>query len=622
MRLLSRLYLTLGLTLFVVFASALLIVNFERQTEVQLQRLEKASQLHLLLSEMKSLLERFIDQNDPRILDRWRSRQERAEALFEQIDTGYDSNFSRLLFSAFDTAYREIKEFQEFSAANDTAGSRPVISRERFVARWYHLVHIESLRLEQLINAATSNALEEAVQLERRQTVLVIASTATLLLIILLIWTPVLARLRSAFHELKGAADRIDSGDLDARVRVTGNDEIASIGTVMNRIAERFSTLLERERTVVADLERESRKRGAAEAELSRSEERYRRVFRNNPLPMWIYEADSLRFIDVNLRAIADYGYSRDEFLSMRLADITLEKEGTELVNRAGHNEGFTAPGVASVHRTKDGRHLRVESYSENLVLNGQAARIVIALDVGERERYREQIESLNRRLRRLSQKIITSQEEERQHLARELHDDVLQKLAMAKIGLHLQIRDIRDSSSRESLSQTLTDSLDGAISSLRDLSQGLRPPKLDSLGLKASLQDYLTHQAQLANLTLEFDAESFGDALDPTFEISCYRIVQEGMHNIVKHADASHVRFRLWREDQQLKLCLEDDGKGFDHDSTGDSSFDRQRMGLAGMQERAAIIGAHFEILSRRGSGTRLFLQVPADNVMKSGPD
>lgn len=232
-----------------------------------------------------------------------------------------------------------------------------------------------------------------------------------------------------------------------------------------------------------------------------------------------------------------------------------------------------------------------------------------------------QELEALNAALRekeavhrQLLARVITAQEEERMRIARELHDETGQVLASLVIRLEAIERSLpaEASTARRRLASTriLTEQ---TIADIRRLIADLRPGTLDELGLVAAIR--WCAENHLQPLSIDFDLQSDGLAdgrLPEELETVLFRITQEAIGNIARHAGASRVKIHLSRRDGQVHLAIEDDGQGFDPDTVQPARDGTQGLGLAGMRERASLVGGQVRILSRPGHGTRIVVEVP----------
>ncbi|MDJ0918854.1 MAG: sensor histidine kinase [Woeseiaceae bacterium] len=219
----------------------------------------------------------------------------------------------------------------------------------------------------------------------------------------------------------------------------------------------------------------------------------------------------------------------------------------------------------------------------------------------------RQRLYESQERLRNATRRLIDAQETERRGLARELHDDIGQSLTALRINLESNKRNFAQDATSLKVIETSYRLVDEIIASVRELSLTLRPSLLDDLGLIAALREYVGKQLERADVSLDLDVEGSDAAIDSTHSIAAYRIVQEIISNITKHASASHVDMSLFVNTQFFRIGIRDDGVGFDVDL--DKS---EQVGLASMRERATLLGGKVEIDSTPGEGTMVTVQIP----------
>jgi PAS domain S-box-containing protein len=217
-----------------------------------------------------------------------------------------------------------------------------------------------------------------------------------------------------------------------------------------------------------------------------------------------------------------------------------------------------------------------------------------------ERKRVTAELEQKREQLQALSRKLIEAQEAERRAVARELHDDLGQVLTAIKLNLGRHERDQAESIAL----------VDGAIARMRDLAQDLRPPLLDDLGLEASLRWDVEREARRAGLGYNLTFSPLAKRPAPAVETTCFRVAQEALTNVIRHADARSVAVELGGADGALVLVVRDDGKGFDVDAARKRAASQ---GLLGMQERVALVGGELRIESGPG-GTTVRARLPLE--------
>lgn len=232
------------------------------------------------------------------------------------------------------------------------------------------------------------------------------------------------------------------------------------------------------------------------------------------------------------------------------------------------------------------------------------------AVDITDRVHAEKNLRGSSERLARLSRQLIAVQETERRNLARELHDEIGQVLSAVKMNLN-SLKDQR------SASQPLEDSLaivNRAISQVRSLSLDLRPAMLDDLGLVPALRWYLDQQSQRGNFTVRLLAETPAPRPPSDVAIVCYRVVQEAITNIMRHANARHVEVELHERAASLEITVRDDGGGFDVAAARAKAQAGASLGLLGMEERVHLVGGAFAIASAPGRGTEIRFSFPLE--------
>jgi two-component system sensor histidine kinase DegS len=215
--------------------------------------------------------------------------------------------------------------------------------------------------------------------------------------------------------------------------------------------------------------------------------------------------------------------------------------------------------------------------------------------------------------LRHYLRQIIRAQEDERGRLARELHDDTAQALVI--LSHRLDGLDAYREQLPEPVMQRLEELLelaDDILRGVRRFSRDLRPPVLDDLGLVPALES-LTADLQREGIRTEFDVLGHKRSLSPEVELTLFRITQEALRNVQKHADASGVWVRVEFEDAGVSITVRDNGKGFRMPEEIGDLAEAGRLGLLGIQERAQLIGGSLTIQSELGEGTTIAVDVPA---------
>jgi two-component system sensor histidine kinase UhpB len=260
--------------------------------------------------------------------------------------------------------------------------------------------------------------------------------------------------------------------------------------------------------------------------------------------------------------------------------------------------------------RTKHGEMRDVLLSTELIELDSKSQCLLTLIhDITERKRAEHELASSREQLRELSVRLVHAQEDERRALAYELHDEIGQQLTGLNLVLELgayippeQLRSVLHNA------QTL---VNGLTSQVRKLSLELRPPMLDELGLQATLRWQIEQFARQTGIIIDFQYRGLEAALPPAVAIAAYRIVQEGLTNIARHAQSRTVEVRVSIGVNQLDLELEDHGRGFDQEETREAA---RSVGLVGMRERVQLLGGTFTLESTPGTGTCIRVCIPLD--------
>jgi signal transduction histidine kinase len=212
--------------------------------------------------------------------------------------------------------------------------------------------------------------------------------------------------------------------------------------------------------------------------------------------------------------------------------------------------------------------------------------------------------------LHRLSAKIVSAQEDERRMIARELHDEVGQTLAAIRVELAFAQRPDADASAIASRLDDVRTITEGALHTIRDLSHLLHPAMLDDLGLVAALESLIGSFSARHGVNVELRHAHMETRFAPDLETAVYRIVQEALSNVVKHARARTCRVSIDRAGDIVRISIEDDGAGFAAAPGGDAA--RNGLGLIGVRERATLLGGTLNVVTAIGEGTRLYVDLP----------
>jgi PAS domain S-box-containing protein len=252
------------------------------------------------------------------------------------------------------------------------------------------------------------------------------------------------------------------------------------------------------------------------------------------------------------------------------------------------------------------GQHFPLEGSISSLAENGHQIYTIILRDITERKQVQEQLEQSYSQLRELSAALQTIREEERKHIARELHDDLGQLLATLRVDLALLQQQPGNNEVARKLQAGMDELLMSAITSLRRIASNLRPRALDEGGLYFALESLRQEFIARYGIACTLDANEEDLILDDAYSTAIFRIAQEALTNITRHAEANKVILSLYRSDSMLGITIHDDGRGIaEQDMDKASSF-----GLIGMRERVWALHGDISIVS--DGGTRIMIRLP----------
>jgi two-component system sensor histidine kinase UhpB len=224
-------------------------------------------------------------------------------------------------------------------------------------------------------------------------------------------------------------------------------------------------------------------------------------------------------------------------------------------------------------------------------------------------------LEALDEASRLRASQIIQAQEQERQRIARELHDETSQVLTSLLISLTLLEKSVETREARERIADTRA-LAHSTLRAIRNLSIDLRPSALDDLGLLPALRWYVKEYQKKCSIDVEFHATGFKERLPAEMETALYRIVQECLTNTAKHAKANRVTITLKEEIDRVYARITDDGDGFDYHALLVTPGQERGLGLAGMNERAVLLDGTLNIHSTPGQGTVIEVTIPLPSV------
>lgn len=243
--------------------------------------------------------------------------------------------------------------------------------------------------------------------------------------------------------------------------------------------------------------------------------------------------------------------------------------------------------------------------------------RVKLKAHLEERQRWEEQLEARvwerTREVNWLLGQVISAQEEERKRLARELHDDTAQALATLLVGIQTADDALPESpaEAKTALARLKPQAM-STLEEMRKMILDLRPSALDDLGLASAIHWYAENGLEPRGVSLTWEVSGKEQRLAGPLETALFRMAQEAINNVARHAEATNARLQLRFASKKVVIDVEDDGKGFDVQEVTASTDETRGLGLLGMKERASLFGGSVRIDSQPGQGTRVQIEVP----------
>jgi len=352
---------------------------------------------------------------------------------------------------------------------------------------------------------------------------------------------------------------------------------------------------------------REITERKNAQALLVASEERYRYLFNNSPSNIIIWDLNDYSILEVNQSAIDLFGYTREEFLQKTVLDIRATEEHSKLASlaeEAAKTEGFKKSALFETI-TKKGARLFMDITAYKILYNGKQVILAQGNNITERIQLENSLNAEREiRQQQITEAVITGQEIERTELGEELHDNINQILASTKLYIECAIKDIDPRKDLIAKSKIL---IEKAMKEIRNLSRSLIPPSLGEIGLLQALCDLVEHIKQANELCISIDWNIADENnISNKLKLTIFRIAQEQLNNVIKHADAKNVIISITETDLEMEMRVKDDGLGF---NTG---LKRNGVGLRNISSRAEVNNGKVSIISTPGEGCELIVKFP----------
>ena len=336
----------------------------------------------------------------------------------------------------------------------------------------------------------------------------------------------------------------------------------------------------------------------------------FRGIVEQSLAGMYVIQDEVFQYVNATFAGML--GYSTEEMTGMHLRQSVVPELQDEAVANYYRRVSGEVPSIryitAGLHR--EGYAVQLEVHGSNLLYRGRPAVVGVGINITEQLRQQEELRLSRERLRELAAYINTAREEQRARIARELHDVVGGMLTSMKLDIHRINRRI-DNPELKVITTDLSQLVQESIDTVRSISEHLRPGVLDHLDLVAALRSALREFAERTEIECQLEADTFAEQLSQPRETAVYRICQEALTNIARHAHANRVAVRLKAVDGWLHMDIEDNGRGMPSTTpTGKS------IGLVSMAERAREFGGQLSVHPGEAGGACLKVAIPLEDA------
>ncbi len=367
-----------------------------------------------------------------------------------------------------------------------------------------------------------------------------------------------------------------------------------------------------------ANVTRDITERRRAEEALRQKQQDYEALVNSIDGILWEFDPQLNRFTFVSRQAERLLGYPVSEWVGATFWPSHLHPDDRAWV--VAFCEKATAEGCDHEFEYRmfaaDGRIIWLRDIVTVYQQEGQSTKLRgVMIDISRQKQEEDERTHLQKRL-------AAVEEEERRRIAAELHDRMGEALSRVRLEIEVLKNERGEGEERRVSTRRLEEMMKGLEQEIRHLVWELRPPALDKFGLVAALGNYIGDWSERNSVVIEFEATGFDqdDRVPPHVEAALYRVVQESLTNVLKHAQARRVGVLLFRESDHLRLIVEDDGEGFEPAAAREAASQSQSFGLIGMRERAESVGGLFALESAPGKGCAVFVSVPLEQGEISG--
>lgn len=351
--------------------------------------------------------------------------------------------------------------------------------------------------------------------------------------------------------------------------------------------------------------------RKVAEASLRESEAKFSAAFHTSPAALVIVDTDG-RIVEVNQAFCDLIRYAREEIIGKTSSEIGIVTEDArQTIVDTFEDNGRRLRNVGLTIHAKDGSQHEVMLSAVHVWLNGVPHRLSTMVEVTERNRSERMLQVQAGQLRALSVRLQKAREEERAMVARDLHDQIGQILTAIKMDVAWAANHTSESGAVQNRLKTTVDLISEGVQSVRKICTELRPGVLDDLGLSAAIEWQANEFTSRTGITCFVTVPPDDLDLNGETSIALFRIFQEALTNVARHANANSVQASLRQDDAHVLLQVHDDGRGISHVEVASS------LGILGMKERAQGCGGEVSVCGKPGEGTTVTVRIPLHNTI-----
>ncbi|MGR3293951.1 MAG: PAS domain S-box protein [Candidatus Scalindua sp.] len=484
----------------------------------------------------------------------------------------------------------EILKFADFAKEGFTGIRSNKIIEEIDAAAAIVVDNIESL--DELVRRDLAQEIIRSERIKLTGIWIIIISSVVAIVIGIIAWLVLTHSITSPIRSLISATSIMAKGDLTQRADVKSSDEIGELADSFNKMT--------------IDLRK-------FRDDLKQSEERYRGLIENSS--EIIYQTDQKRFFaGMNNTMLVKLGFRSEELMGMKIEHIVPANEREKVIDHIRKVIEEGSDSIETMFLSKQGKIIYVEINAnamydaENNFIQTRA----FVRDITERKKA-EEAEKHGKNLQLLSSQIISIQEKERRRISRELHDDTGQALTAMKINIEMMENNIPGSSTniRKKLAET-KQLVTHTLHEIRSLAFDLRPSLLDHFGALAAISEYSKNYSERTNINVQVRGENIVERFSPEIDILLYRCAQEALNNVTKHSEATNVTIEIVQEEQEIRMRINDNGKGFDIKEPFGENMNGSGIGLFGMKERVSLLNGSLRIHSEENKGFEIEILVP----------